>query len=274
MADLNKYPVPLYGALHPYHWEYDNLPLEALKLRDEAINGQLENISDNIRDASGTQGTLSNRLNQSIDEDGNIKTTAVDQTLHNIAEHADGSKVLTQDEIDAFVAIGYAVSNPVPFVRMLSAERDKLALIANNATSLSLGVDVISNIIEFEDGLVTLANSASVSWEVLETNKIKANLAFPVAAAHRHYYDLEPVTEDNLNYGVTSVNTPYVENSLRVYINGVRLSKNSDVYTPNYDATSWNANSYTENAEEGTFILASEVNSLDVIRVDFDISFI
>ena len=76
MPDLSSIPVPQYAPNQPYHWEYDNLPLKALADRDEVINGEVDNQTKILVDAAGTQGTLANRLNQSIDEDGNLKRTA------------------------------------------------------------------------------------------------------------------------------------------------------------------------------------------------------
>lgn len=272
MPELEKYPVPLYNPLHPYHWEYDNLPLEALKLRDEVINGQVDINSGILMDAAGNQGTVANRLNQSMNEDGSLMDTAIDEALHNIAEHEDGSKTLTTEELDDLNELGYVVSNPVPFVRMLNAERAKLALIADEATNMTIQVETPSNIVLYEEGPLTLAESESISWSV-SGNEIKANMNFPAEAAHRHYYDLEPVTEDYLTFQVTSVSTPYLEDSLRVYINGVRLSSSGEVYVPGADISdTWTLNSFTPDHEAGTFELSAAITAADIIRIDFDIA--
>jgi hypothetical protein len=272
VPQLELYPVPLYNPLHPNHWEYDNLPLQSLIDRDEAINGELENNSSILRDAIGTQGTLANRLNQSINEDGSLKATAIDEALHNIAEHEDGSKELTSDEIDDIEVLGYVVSNPVPYVRMLEAERDKLALIASEATNLSIEVETPSNVVLFEDGVVTFAPSDSVTWQI-SSGKIKANLGFPLEAAHRHYYDMEPVTSDYIEFTVNSISTAFIEGSLRVYINGVRLSSEVDIYVPgNLVSDSWVLISFTPSPEDGSFTLSTEITEDDIIRIDFDVA--
>lgn len=272
MPELEKYPVPLYNPLHPYHWEYDNLPLEALKLRDEVINGQVDYNSGILMDAAGNQGTLANRLNQSMNENGSLKDDAIDEALHNIAEHTDGSKNLTSDELDDLEALGYVVSNPVPFVRMLNAERAKLALIADEAKNMTIQVETPSNIVLYEEGPITLRQSDTISWSVTG-NEVKANLGFPTEAAHRHYYDLEPVTDDYQSFKVTSVSTPYMEDSLRVYINGVRISSSAQVYVPGSDISdAWTLNSFTPDHEAGTFDLSVAINASDIIRIDFDIA--
>jgi hypothetical protein len=130
MPDLNALPVPQYNSAQPYHWEYDNLPLKTLANRDELINGVVDTHSEILRNCAGTVGTLANRLNQSVEEDGNLKTTAVDDTSHNIAKHEDGSKTVSGSELSDYNNLGYiGVVNPVPFVRMLEAERDKLSLV-------------------------------------------------------------------------------------------------------------------------------------------------
>lgn len=274
MAELEKFPVPLYNPLHPYHWEYDNLPLKALMDRDEAINGQLEYVAAIIRDSNGTQGTLSNRLDQSLEADGSLKDEAIDDADHNIADHQDGSRTLDSVEITELENLGYELTNPVPFVRMLEAERDKLARIAPEATNMTIGVEeTISNAVLFTQGPVTFTSSPTITFEAVEENKIKANMAFPVEAAHRHYYDLEPVTEDFKNYQVTSVSTPYMEGTLRVTINGIRISSSADIYVPgNLVTDTWTLNSFTPDDSAGTFELATAVTEDDIVRIDFDVS--
>lgn len=279
MPDLSQLPVPQYAAGQPYHWEYDNLPLKTLADRDELINGELDNVSKILRDCNGTQGTLANRLAQSIDEDGNLIPAAIDESLHNIAEHADGSKTVTGPELANYVALGFpSLTNPVPFVRMLLAERDKLALIADEATNMTIQVETISNIVLFEEGPVEFAESDSIQWEVVTPSKIKANLKVSTAFAHRHFYDLTPVmvpTSDpvpvlNKLFKVTSMATPYIEDSLRVYINGVRLNKNYSVYYPSNPIATWTLNRFTADHLNGKFTLDSPILDEDIIQIDFD----
>lgn len=273
MAELEKYPVPLYDPNHPYFWTYDNLPLETLKIRDEVINGEVENIAATIRDANGTQGTVANRLNQSINPDGSLKDEAIDEALHSIAEHLDASKELTTEELETIESLGYVVSNPVAYVRMLEVERAKLSLIADEATNMTIQVETPSNTVLFEQGPISFAFSDSVTWEVSSGNVVKANLSFPIEAAHRHYYDLEPVTTDYQTYKVTSVSTPYIEGTLRVFINGVRLSEGADIYIPgNLISDSWTLNSFTADPTAGTFELGEAITEEDIIRIDFDIA--
>ena len=96
-------------------------------------------------------------------------------------------------------------------------------------------------------------------------------LNISVDFAHRHYYDLEPITTDYRNYQVTSVNTHYIEGSLRVYLNGIKLNSDYDVLYWDSLAESWSPNRFTPSNNSGTFILNSAINDSDVIRIDFDI---
>ena len=273
MPELDLFPVPLYNPLHPYHWEYDNLPLQNLKLRDEIINGQVDYNSGILMDAAGTQGTLANRLAQSLDPNGNLLVAAVDETLHNIAAHTDGTANLSPTEITAIATLGYVVSNPVPYVRMLDVERSKLALIADEATSMTVQVQTPSAIVLNTQGPITFIPSDTVTWSVSAGNKIQANLGFPVEAAHRHYYDQVPVTSDYLNYKTTSISTPCMVGTLRVTINGVRLSDSANVYVPSANISSpWTLNSFTPDEAAGTFQLANAITAADIIRIDFDIA--
>jgi len=279
MPDLSQLPVPQYNADQPYHWEYDNLPLKILADRDLIINAEVDVQGAVLRETAGTQGTLANRLAQSIDEDGNLIPDAIDQALHNIAEHTDGTKSVSGPELADYIALGFpALTNPVSFVRMLASERDKLALIADEATNLMMSVETISNIILFEEGTIELVSSQSVNWEVEAPNKVKAVLTVSTEFAHRHYYDLTPVmlpTDDLVPidyklFKVTSTATPYIEDSLRVYVNGVRLNRNYSVYYPSNPISTWSLNSFAADATNGLFTLSNPITDADIIQIDFD----
>jgi hypothetical protein len=281
MPDLSKLPIPKYDPLHPYHWEYDNVPIEVLALRDQLINGELENHAEILRNAAGNQGTIDNRLNQSLEQDGSLKASAIDETLHNISEHSDGSKTVDVSELDYYNnTLNYTnVINPVPFVRMLEAERAKLALISSEATNITFEIETISNTLAIEEGKIYIEGSESIQWDVTapvppsNAVTIKPILTIPLEFAHRHYYDLEPITTDYVTYKVTSVNTPYVEGSLRVYINGIKLITDAEIYVPGNTMTEeWTLNSFTPDHEAGTFELNTAITSSDIIRIDFDVS--
>lgn len=279
MPDLSQLPVPQYAADQPYHWEYDNLPLKTLADRDLIINAEVDIHAAILRNTSGTQGTLANRLAQSIDEDGNLISDAIDQAEHNIAEHTDGSKNVSNSELNDYIDLGFpTLINPVEFVRMLASERAKLALIADEATNLSMSVETISNIVLFEEGTIELVPSDSVQWEIESPNKVKAVLSISTEFAHRHYYDLTPVmipTEDVIPidyklFKVTSSATPYIEDSLRVYVNGIRLNRNYSVYYPSNPISTWSLNGFIADAANGLFTLTNPITDEDIIQIDFD----
>ena len=100
MPRIELLDVPLFKASDPIHYRYDNIPLTALIRRQEAINRAVDDLIEQMRDAIGTQNTVANRLNQSIDPDGNLKTTAVDQALHDMSAHTDNDihVKMTRDE--------------------------------------------------------------------------------------------------------------------------------------------------------------------------------
>ena len=279
MPDLSQIPVPLYSADQPYHWEYDNLPLQALADRDEIINGQVDSVSQILTDCNGTQGTLANRLAQSINPDGSIIPAAIDEASHNIGKHTDGSVTVSSGELSDYVALGFpSLVNPVQFCRMLLDERTKLAGIAAEATNVSLSFETISNIVLFEEGPVQFAASDSIEWIVTAPNTVQASLVISTDFAHRHFYDLTPImlpTTDLVPilhklYQVTSTSTVYIQDSLRVFINGIRISKSETVYYPSNPVSSWSLNSYTEDYANGRFTLTHPITSADIIQIDFD----
>lgn len=253
MPRIELVEVPLYNPDDPYHFHVDNLPLQSLIKRLDLVNFAVDNANNVLRDAQGTQGTLSNRLNQSIDSDGNLKESAVDETLHNIGSHTDGSYL------------------GVDYVRMTLDERTKLTGIQDEATSLYLKVQNGLSEVTFDAGELKLQNSSTLTWEVTSPNIVQGHLAFDPAAAHQHSYDITPSTSDYTNFV-----TPYafIEDSLRVYINGIRISQSEEVYVPGALMSSpWTLISFTvDDSGDGTFHLSTAISSDDIIRVDFDVS--
>ena len=258
MPRIELIDVPLFGPDDPYHFHFDNLPLKNLIRRQNLINLSLDNVIGQTRDAIGTQGTIANRLNQSINPDGSLKVDAVDEVLHSIEAHTD-----TED-----------------FVRMTKSESDKLALISDEATDVSLEVQTDTEgdeITSFDSGIVRFIPSSSITWEIDSPNKVKAHLAFPLESAHVHYYDQTPVpTEVETVFAVNNLELPvYTEGSLRVYVNGVRLSSSSSVYAPGALVTDpWTLLTYTTDAENGLFTLSAAPSEDDVIRIDYDNSYL
>ena len=259
MPRIELIPEVLYAPNDPIHWEYDNLPLKNILQRQNLINLSLDDVLEQMRDAIGTQGSMANRLNQSIAADGTLKTEAVDAALHSIEEHQD-----TDD-----------------YVRMTKAESDKLANVADDATDVTLQVNTDgSTVVNLDSGVVIIEGSTTVTPSIDAPNKLSFNLAFPAAAAHRHFLGLTPVhenqvTPDYVNYKVNSSSTPYIEDSLRVYINGVRIFADDEVYVPGALVTDpWTLLSFTPDHAAGTFELSSAISDDDIIKIDFDISFV
>ncbi len=249
MPRIELIDVPLHQPEDPYHYEFDNLPLKSLNTRMELINSALDNIVSQMRDAIGTQNTVANRLNQSIDADGNLKTSAIDEALHSIEEHED-----TDD-----------------YVRMTSAERAKLEDISEGATD----VTITNGETEFSSGTVIFSDSTSILIERVAPNTIKWNLAFDTAAAHQHHCGLEPVSVTSTSYKVNSSSTPFIDGSLKIFVNGVRVFEDIEVYVPGALVDDpWTLLKFTSNAEAGTFVLSSSIGEDDIIRIDYDVSFV
>lgn len=277
MPRIELIDVPLFNPNDPYHWQFDNIPLTNLMRRQNLINLALDDLLTQTRDAIGTQGSLANRLNQSIDEDGSLKRVAINDALHHMGSHTDDE----WDDPDEYAA--WVATREAPFVRMEKAEADKLANVASGATDFSMRVQRDmegDDVVEFAAGVLQLIPSPSVAWEVIAPNKLKANLNFPVESAHRHYYDQTPVdysttNPDNKKFKVNSIATPYVEGSLRVYVNGVRLTASDSVYVPGSLVDDpWTLLTVTPSHDTGTFMLSAALSDEDVIRIDYDIQYV
>ena len=261
MPNLELIPVPIFQPMTPYHHLADQLPIDALKTRIDMVNSQVDVDAQILRESIGTAGTLSNRLNQSLEDDGSIKSVAIDNAIHKISEHLDADG----------------------FVRMTTTERSKLSLIDNGATNFGLSFTTISGIIGFDYGILNIKGSDTVTWRY-QNGYMYADNAFPASVRHVHYYGINPVpanllSPDYKNYITTSISTPYQADSLRVYLNGIRLSQNATVSVPIYNGTTYVPTSYffTEGTDvsgvvaDGSFVLSTAITSSDVLVIDFDV---
>lgn len=252
MPQINNIPEVLYQPNQPYQYHYDNLPLRNILKRIDLVNSQVDTNTDVLRGASGTAGNLSSRLEVSLEESGHLKVSAVDDCNHSIEAHED-----TDD-----------------YVRMTSGERAKLDLVENSANKLYVGVagDV------FSSGTLTFADSDTVTFSSPSPNTVVANVNFPLDSAHRHYYGIDPVlygsssSSSGVHYKTTISDTPFMEGTLRVYVNGVRLSESSvNVWT----GSAWvPTNIASQDYASGSFSLNRTLGVTEDIRIDFDESFV
>lgn len=146
MPRIELIDVPLFGPNDPYHFEYDNIPLKNILRRQILINLSLDELVGQQRDAIGTQGSLANRLNQSINADGTLKVEAINSAEHSIESHTDSDI----------------------YVRMLRAESDKLTLISDNATDFSCEIiaEGSDDPVVFDSGVLRIIASESITWEI------------------------------------------------------------------------------------------------------------
>lgn len=257
MPNINSIPINYHSNLSPYHELEDNRPLKEIALQLQVINDQVDINNADMLNAIGDQGTLSNRLNQSLNPDGSLKSEAIDEALHSIAEHTEtGTCVI-----------------------MTTAERSKLALVSSNATSFAMLVET-DNVgdVSFTNTTLTLTESDSIVWNY-SGSKLSAEFDFPSAIRHTHYYNLTPTTTNYKNFTSTSLATPYKENTLRVFVNGVRLNQVKTVLVP-FDSSgnvTWSSLKYTEGTAvsgtvvSGQFALNSTIPSSASIIIDFDV---
>lgn len=266
MPQINLIPEVLYEPDSPYHYHYDNIPLRNILARISLVNIQADQNAEFLRGTAGIAGSLSNRLDASLAGDGSLKSSSVDESMHSIAHHEDGAK------------------DGVEYVRMRADERAKLSLVQSDANLLTLQVDdepVLSS------GNVEFKSSSTILFSLEAPNVVRAHNNLPPDVAHRHVYGVQPAHQnlagsssssgpDWKNFKTTSLGTPYVEGSLRVYINGVRLD--SENYVPIFSGSStpgsWMLFSVSsENPTTGLFSLnASMPYPGNSIRIDFDTS--
>jgi hypothetical protein len=264
MPQINSIPEVTYDANQPYHYLYDNLPLQNILTRIGLVNIQVDANTDILRGSCGTAGSLSNRLDASLKDSGDIKAEAVDKSLHNIGHHVDGTG-----------------PDGVEYVRMKTDERSKLADIGSGANNLQIDIEdtlpTIGSFVTFTNGTLRIRNSPTIFFDFEAPDILKAHSIFPPDAAHRHHYDVIPAYDipSSPTYKIfktTSINTPFEEGSLRVYVNGFRLT-NAGVDVPDYsDPNAPWIPTYVKSQDHttGAFELNRELTNYDVIRIDFD----
>lgn len=258
--------VPVYEPNQPYYYTFDNMPIDSLIQRDNIINSQVDINTQVLEDAGGSAGSLPVRLNQSMDEYGNLTPLAVNTAMHNIGYHEDG------------VGPDY-----VSYVRMTSEERAKLSSVDENATNVTVGVQVGPSFassavypnVQFDNGQVTFVPSATVNWSIQNGQEIIANVVAQ-PDGHVHYDNVTPVsantTPNYINY-LTGISAPFETNSLKVFINGVRIFPSNLVYVPTSDPTDpWVQNKFTPTTAKTGFALNTAITAADVIIIDFIVS--
>jgi hypothetical protein len=265
MPEINKITDVLYDGNQPYHVHYDNLPLKNILTRIDLVNAQVDINSDILRGSCGSVGTLSNRLSVSLQENGKLKTDSVNDSLHNVGAHSDG-------EYDG-----------VDYVRMQKSERDKLELIKSGANNLELEIeDIITSegreYIIVNNGLIKLKSSDSIGLQFSAPDSISFHSIYSPETAHVHNYSITPAhqTPSSPNYKnfiTTSINTPFKEGTLRVYVNGIRITSISTKVFIGGDPSISNWRSVfisSKNESTGEFALNTPITASDVIFIDFD----
>jgi hypothetical protein len=286
MADSNNLNdidgVPLYKSSDPYHFDFDNKPIKSLAQRDKILMGFINRNTKTLKDAAGNLGDLSTRLNQSIDPLGNLKLSAIDEANHNIANHTDGRKEITDEELAYYTGLGYSITKNPKFIRIVQEERDKLSRIESEANNIKLSVKQDNEDYIFNNGIVKVENSDTIECILTSDNSIKFNSKFPVEVAHRHYYGVEPISSDYKNYSINGISS-FQKDSLRVYVNGFRVevcssdcANRSFSRYPTFHTGSpvWVSLYFSEDSDSASFSLSTAINSTDQIFVDYDVKLI
>lgn len=240
MPNLDGSPITKYQPNHPYHHYFDNLPINDIEKQIFLVNAQVDINQTAIEGALGSTGSLASRLNKSLEDDGALKSTAIDTAAHKISSHADEGG----------------------FVKMTDAERAKLSLIENNSNNLSIQIEVSPTPLTWPDvsDTLTVSNSDSITWRY-DSGNIYADTTFAVSLITNPSYDITPVSVSSTLYKTSSSNTEYKSGTLRVYINGLRIPKSGTIESFSYTET---------NPATGQFTLNQALSLGDVIRIDFD----
>ena len=248
-----------YSALDPYYYQVDNRPLATMFSKLQLVNSATDANIAELLSAAGDAGTLTARLAVSLDSTGNFSSAAIDATMHSIAAHTDADG----------------------FVRMTEDERTKLASTAVDANFIQFHFTTISTSpfsdVTFDNGTVNIEPSSTVKWVVEGTvgdQIVKAEMNLPPELTHIHIYDDIPEHYDVYypDWKTFRVPRTFLDTTLRVYINGIKLSESSNVYVPQYGGIgTWRIISFTYDVDTLIFTLSQSITASDILRIDFDI---
>jgi hypothetical protein len=286
MPNINSINIPSYQPNQPYFWTYDNLPIDAIKQRENLINSAVDNNSYELRNAAGDAGTVGVRLAQSMDATGHLLEDAVNGVNHRISSHRDDSANVDANTLSGYQILFSTLTNPVSFVKMLEVERSKLSTVSENANFLQLNIQTASNVAQLTDTQVLFQPSDTISWKLLgnpgvdDQVYLSAEVSSGLSNPHKHYYQMTPikalVSSTSPNYNkVYTIGMTFMSESLKVYINGIRLFSDAVVFYPTRSSTpEFKQNSFTPNLNNNGFSLLNAISSDDIIRVDFDVSMV
>ena len=246
MPNIESISNVYYLPENPYHFHFDNLPLRQIVLRQQLVNHYVDLNSDELSDARGDTVNLNTRLSVCLEDDGSFRSTEV--PIHSID----------------------LIEDSASYLRMTVAERAKLDNIMPDATALRILVEGFPIDYEFDEHHVRFSNSSTVYWEVVSDDTPPSHSIVRAHAPARlaHYYGATPSTSDHQTY---VLGIPIRNDSLRVYVNGIRVFSDALVNVPRpTPADGWDAIEYSvdESIAEFTFNIA--LTAQHIVRVDFD----
>ena len=258
MPDIGSITDVQYSPTDPYFVSVDNAPLAALFYKIQVVNTQTDANANELINARNGYPNLAGYLATFA-----LNATNVNNTLHNIGYHADG--------------VG---PDSISYVRMTYDERTKLSAIDPDSI-IQIHVTTISTStfqdVTFDNGTIYLEPSDTVQWTVdgdVGNQQLRAEMHFPPELAQIHIYECTPAphTPSAPDWQTYSVPRAFIDSSLRIYVNGIRITEGG-VYVPQSGGTgTWKFLSYTYDLEALTFTLSQPITSSDVVMIDFDIS--
>lgn len=204
MADLNSIPVRWYqDNVDRYTADVDNRPLEDLNGRVNLVNTDLETTKTEVREARGSQSSVGNRLDVSLNDDGTLKSEALT-----------GIPAIAVDEQESVPPVDD------DRVWMTRGEQTKLSLITEQANRILLGL----NQSEPTDGIVrlvlgnTLRGAMQPSGE--GTTIMFLDTVFSGDRLHEHKYQQEFLQYSSGIALFPNQEDDVISGSVRLYLNG------------------------------------------------------
>ena len=260
MPQINKIDVPRHRPQDPYHHTYDNIPADALSRRINLVNNSVDANTSSIVSASGTTGSLNNRISKSLHNNGELKKEAVENTAHSVGSHADD---VWDDPADYQI---WQASRKAPFVRMTKDESEKLAKIQNEANRLIVLLDTSKDQTQtINSGSLHLGKSGDIEWIVESDGKVNAILRQDVIRRITHHVPSLNASKDAFSVdGIVPVD---LFAHVKVFVNGTQLFPESPIPIPTTEQTS-GVRLLTYDRNNGYFTLSNALLSTDVVWIN------
>lgn len=209
MANITEIPIRKYGSEDTnFNFHRANEPIEDLYRIIRMVNGDLEALGKDFKNAIGSKQTLAERLAVSLEDDGSLKSGAITSfPITNVAEQNTAP---------------YNAGDKIHFTK---GEKNKLALMGDRSNRFSIKIDESDPL----QGEVTLRVGNMLKVSAIRDSDgesiLRLDTRFAADALHEHRYAIRVLNYSNGIAFIPDDEDAPIPGSLILYINGQRIRR-------------------------------------------------